>query len=325
MDLVFLSSTFLGTPLWMWLIFHALVFLLLAFDLGLLNRQSNELGIAASLRLSAFYIAIALIFGVFVFVTLGPRATIEYLTGYSIEKALSIDNVFVISVIFSYFHIPRAYQYRALIWGILAVLILRGVMIGVGAALVHQYEWILYFFGAFLLLTGVKMFASGDSHGEMRENIAVRFLRRHLRITEELHGERFFVRQRDAKTGQIVLFATPLFLALAVINIIDLVFAVDSIPAIFAITTDTFIVYTANIMAVLGLRALYFALAAMVARFAYLKYSLALILIFIGIKIFWSGFIAKVDPLISLAVTLLLLAGGIGFSMWQTRRVQQGN
>ena len=243
----------------------------------------------------------------------------QYFTGYALEKALSIDNVFVISIIFGYFAIPPQYQYRALLWGILAVLVMRGIMIAAGAALVQEYEWVLYIFGAFLIATGIKMLVMKEQEQDVSKNPVVRFLSKRMRITDALHGERFFVRQPDPATGKIVRFATPLFLALVMINIADLVFAVDSVPAIFAITTDTYIVYTANIMAILGLRALYFALSALVHRFEYLKYALAVVLVFIGIKIFWNQIIGKVDPAISLGVTLSIIAAGIVFSLWKTR------
>jgi len=218
----------------------------------------------------------------------GSHAGIAFFTGFFIEKALSIDNVFVISLIFGYFAVPRMYQYRALVWGILGVIVLRGVMIGAGAALVQHYSWVLYVFGAFLIVTGAKMRLVPEGEQDISQNPMVRFLRRRMRVSGQFHGQSFFVRERDAKTGRMVRVATPLFLALVVINVADLVFAVDSVPAIFAITTDTFIVYTANIMAILGLRALYFALAAMVHRFHYLKFALAAVLVFIGTKIFWN-------------------------------------
>ena len=307
-----------GKPLWLWLGFLAIVFALLAFDLGVLHRDSREIGIAESLRLSVFYIAVAAVFGGWIWVSMGPQAGMQYFTGYAIEKALSIDNVFVISLIFSYFSIPRAYQYRALVWGIIAVLVLRGVMIGVGAALVQAYDWVLLLFGAFLLVTGIKMLFASEGETDISQNAALRFLTKRMRVTQELHGERFFVRQPHPVTGKAVLWATPLFLALVVINIADFVFAVDSVPAIFAITTDTYIVFTANIMAILGLRALYFALAAMVHRFSHLKYALAGVLVFIGGKIFWSYFFGKVDPAISLGVTVAMIAAGILFSLWRT-------
>jgi tellurite resistance protein TerC len=322
-DLFFID--FLGIPAWLWTAFLLFVFLLLAFDLGVLNRRNKELGVADSLWLSVFYVLVAVVFGGFVWWWFGIRpdgssAALEYFTGYFIEISLSIDNVFVISLIFSYFVIPAKYQYRALVWGILAVIVLRGIMIAAGAALVREYEWILYVFGAFLIATGIKMLVVQDSDPDVANNPVVRFLRKRMRVTDRLYGQRFFVREADRKTGRSVLVATPLFLALVVINIADIVFAVDSVPAIFAITTDTFVVYTANIMAILGLRALYFALAAMVYRFHYLKYALALVLVFIGGKIFWNEFVGKLDPAISLAVTLLILAIGVFYSLWKTQR-----
>ena len=321
MDLIteFLTGEFLGKATWLWLSFLGIVGLLLAFDLGILHKESKEIGVAESLRLSAFYIAIALLFGVWVWWSMGPTSGMQYFTGYALEKALSIDNVFVISIIFGYFAIPPKYQYRALLWGILAVLILRGIMIAAGAALIQQYEWVLYIFGAFLIATGIKMLVMGESEQDVSKNPVVRFLSARMRITTELHGERFFVRMSDPKTGNLALFATPLFLALVVINIADLVFAIDSVPAIFAITTDTYIVFTANIMAILGLRALYFALSAMVHRFEYLKYALAIVLVFIGAKIFWNPIVGKVDPAISLGVTLSIIAAGVFVSLWKTR------
>jgi tellurite resistance protein TerC len=315
-----LAMDFLGKPAWLWIAFLGIVGLLLAFDLGVLHKEDQELGIAESLKLSLFYIAVALAFGAWIWWSMGATSGMQYFTGYAIEKALSIDNVFVISLIFSYFAIPRRYQYRALVWGIVAVLVLRGFMIAIGAALVQEYDWILLLFGAFLVATGVKMLVVRDGEQDISKNPLVRVLSRRVRVTPELHGERFFVRKPDPRTGKLVLWATPLFLALAVINVADLVFAVDSVPAIFAITTDTYIVFTANIMAILGLRALYFALAAMVHRFEYLKYALAGVLVFIGGKIFWNHVYGKVDPAISLSVTIAMIAGGVVFSLWKTRR-----
>lgn len=315
-----ITTDVVGTPAWLWLSFLAVVFVLLAFDLGVLNKGEKELGIAESLRLSLFYIAVAVLFGGWVWYSRGADASMQYFTGYAIEKALSIDNVFVISLIFSYFAIPRIYQYRALVWGIIAVLVLRGLMIGVGAALVQEYDWVLLLFGAFLIGTGIKMLIVKEGEQDISKNPLVRLLSRVLRVTPQLHGQRFIVRQPHPVTGKMVLWVTPLFLALVVINIADLIFAVDSVPAIFAITTDTYIVFTANIMAILGLRALYFALAAMVHRFEYLKYALALVLVFIGGKIFWNYYYGKLDPAISLGVTVAMIAGGIVFSLWKTRK-----
>lgn len=315
----FLTSNFLGKPAWMWFAFLVVVGALLAFDLGVLHKHNKELGVAESLTLSAFYIAVALVFGAWLWWSMGPTSGMEFFTGYALEKALSIDNVFVISIIFSYFAIPAKYQYRALLWGIIAVLVLRGIMIGLGTALVQQYEWVLYIFGVFLIATGIKILVVGEGEKDVSKNPIVRFLSKRMRVSAESHGSHFFVRKPDPKTGRLARFATPLFLALVMINIADLIFAVDSVPAIFAITTDTYIVYTANIMAILGLRALYFALAAMVHRFEYLKYALAIVLVFIGAKIFWNQIVGKLDPAVSLGVTLSLIAGGVLFSLWKTR------
>lgn len=324
MMLDFLYSDFAGQPTWMWLAFLAFVALLLAFDLGVLNRDDKVLSVADSFKLSAVYIAIAMAFGGAIWWGMdtrpdGTSPALDYFTGYFIEKSLSIDNVFVIALIFRYFAVPPAYQYRALVWGILAAVVLRGIMIAAGASIVQSYGWVLYIFAAFLILTGLRMLVASDDHAEFKENWLVRFLRRHMRISDELHGSRFVVRQPDRATGRNLLHATPLLLALIVINVADIVFAVDSVPAILAITTDTFIVYTANIMAILGLRALYFALAAMIDRFHYLKYALALVLVFIGGKIYWGHLIGKVDPALALIVTVAIIVGGIVFSLWKTR------
>jgi tellurite resistance protein TerC len=321
----------LGKPVWMWTAFLSLIVFLLAFDLGVLNKKDQELGVAQSLWLSAFYIAIAVAFGVYLWWSFengilvtedGTHAGVAYFTGFFIEKSLSIDNVFVISLIFGFFAIPRKYQYRALVWGIVGVIVLRGLMIGVGAALVQEYSWVLYIFGAFLVFTGIKMLFVSDSDPDFANNPAIRFISKHMRVTNQLHGSHFLVRQPHQVTGKTVTWATPLFLALVVINVADLIFAIDSVPAIFAITTDTFVVYTANIMAILGLRALYFALSAMVHRFHYLKYALALVLVFIGGKIFWNQIVGKVDPAISLGVTFSLILGGVVYSLWKTRNEQ---
>ncbi|MCS6891813.1 MAG: TerC family protein [Rhodovarius sp.] len=323
-----LLASWVGKPVWMWIAFLTIVGLLLAFDLGVLNRENKEMGIAESLWLSLFYIGFAVVYGAAIwwgyeagYITTedGLHAGVTYFTGFFIEKALSIDNVFVISLIFGYFAIPRKYQYRALVWGIIAVIVLRGIMIGVGAALVQEYDWILYIFGAFLIATGIKMLVVPETDPDVSKNPVVRFMTRHMRVSPQLHGQKFFIRAPDPKTGRMVVWATPLFLALVVINIADLIFAVDSVPAIFAITTDTFVVYTANIMAILGLRALYFALAAMVHRFEYLKYALAVVLVFIGLKIFWNNIVGKLDPAISLGVTVVLILAGILYSLYKTR------
>lgn len=315
-----LQADFLGKDAWVWLIFAGVVITLLALDLGVLHKDDHEIGVKESLWMSAGYIVIALLFGGWVWWQMGAESGINYMTGFFVEKTLALDNIFVISLIFSYFAVPKLYQHRVLFWGILGVIVLRGILIGVGASLVSQFSWILYIFGAFLVVTGIKMLIVSGHEKDMGENKVIKFLRSKLRVTEEFHGKRFFVKQIDLKTGKLVRFATPLFLALVMVELVDLVFAVDSIPAIFAITTDPYIVYTSNIFAILGLRALYFALAAMMHRFVYLKYALSAVLIFIGGKIFWSHLIGKVDSVISLSITVGILASGIVFSLLRTHK-----
>ncbi len=315
----FLLMPFLGQAVWLWLVFVTVVVALLAFDLGVLHKDDHAIGIGESLRLSAGYIGVAVLFGCWLWWQLGAERGIEYFTGFVIEKSLSMDNVFVIAMIFSFFAIPREYQHRVLFWGILGVIVLRALMIGLGAALVTQFSWVLYVFGAFLVATGVKMLWMADHKPDLENNVLLRFLRKRMRVTPTLRGNAFFVREPQAPGGAPVLWATPLFLALCLVEFADLIFAVDSVPAIFAITTDPFIVYTSNIFAILGLRALYFALAAMIHRFVYLKYALALVLVFIGSKIFLVNLVGKFPPLLSLSVTAALIAGGVLVSLWKTR------
>jgi len=312
----------MGKPVWMWALFMTIVVTLLALDLGVFHRKAREIGVRESLVLSGFYITIGLLFGAWVWANLGPVSGKEYLTGFIVEKTLSMDNVFVISLVFSYFGIPRIYQHRVLFWGILGVIVLRGIVIGLGAILVASFHWVLYLFALLLIFTGVKMLLPGDDMPSIQDNPALKLMRRVFRITPRLHGQRFFIRRKDKTTGAVVTWVTPLFIAMILIEIVDLIFALDSVPAIFAITTDPFIVYTSNIFAILGLRALYFALAAIIDRFTYLKPALAMVLVFIGSKIFvadlagWEKFPAAV----SLGVTLTLIAGGVLYSLWRTQR-----
>lgn len=315
----FLHTDFLGQAVWLWLAFIGIVVALLAFDLGVLHKDDHEIGVGESLWLSAGYIAVAVLFGAWLWSHLGADRGIEYFTGYIIEKSLSMDNVFVIAMIFTFFAIPREYQHRVLFWGILGVIVLRAIMIGLGAALVSQFSWILYVFGAFLVLTGIKMLWMANHQPSLEGNPLLRLLRRLMRVTPQVRGNAFFVREPHPVTGKQVAWATPIFLALCMVEFADLIFAVDSVPAILAITDDTFIVYTSNIFAILGLRALYFALAAMIHRFAYLKYALALVLIFIGGKIFLVNIVGKIPAVLSLGVTAALIAGGVLFSLWRTR------
>jgi tellurite resistance protein TerC len=315
----FLDTPFLGQATWLWLVFGGIVIALLTFDLGVLHHDDHEIGVQESLWLSAGYISVAVLFGAWVWWYLGSVSGMAYYTGFLIEKSLSMDNVFVIALIFSYFAIPRKYQHRVLFWGILGVIVLRAIMISLGAALVSQFSWVLYIFGAFLVLTGIKMWIIADHMPDIANNPLLKFLRKRLRVTEHVEGNAFVVKRLDPATGKLQRWATPLFLALCLVEFVDLVFAVDSVPAIFAITTDPFIVYTSNIFAILGLRALYFALAAMIHRFKYLKYALALVLVFIGTKIFLVGIIGKIPPVFSLSITFGLIAGGVIVSLWKTR------
>jgi tellurite resistance protein TerC len=317
----FFSAEWLGKPAWMWAGIFTFVLALLVFDLGVLNRRAKVIEARQSLMLAGMYMCIGLGFGAFVWWQLGPTSGMEYITGYIVEWSLAMDNLFVIAMIFTYLHIPREYQHRVLFWGIIGVIVLRGIMIGFGAALVVNFSWVLYLFAAFLIFTGIKMLAFADKDEDIGENPLLKFLRRHLRVTEGVRGHKFFVREIDPKTGRKALFATPLFLALCLVEVADIIFAVDSVPAIFAITTDVYIVYTSNIFAILGLRALFFALSAMMHRFAYLKQALAVLLMFIGSKVFLADLLGleKFPAEISLSVTFLILAAGVAWSLFKTR------
>ena len=336
-------AEFLGKAAWIWYAFILAVVSLLAFDLGVVNKTGREIGVRESLTMSAFYIGIGLAFAGIIWLLYNnssPGVSIDpqllevtgaerawtalqlYLTGFAIEKTLAMDNVFVISMVFTYLAIPRIYQHRVLFWGIIGVIVLRALMIGLGAALVSQFAWVLYIFAVFLIGTGIMMFLKGDEEPDMGENKILLWLKKRMNVTPQLHGEKFIVKLPDPKTGKLRWFATPLLLALMFVEIVDLVFAIDSVPAIFAITSDAYIVYTSNIFAILGLRALFFALAAMVHRFRYLKYALAITLVFIGSKIFLGDFFpgGKFPPAWSLTITLGLIAGGVLFSLWKTRK-----
>jgi tellurite resistance protein TerC len=322
-----LTLLFLGKPLWMWLLFIGIVIALLVFDLGVLNKDDHEIGVAESLRLSALYITLGVAFSGFVWWQIGLEESKLYLTAFVVEKTLAMDNVFVIALIFSYFAIPRMYQHRVLFWGILGVIVLRGIMIGLGATLVAQYSWILYIFAAFLIFTGIKMMFTDDTEMDISQNPILKFMKKRMNVTDELHGHSFFVKKPHPVSGKLVRFATPLFLALVLVEIADLVFAVDSVPAVFAITTDPFIVYTSNIFAILGLRALYFALAAILHRFHYLKYALSLLLVFIGSKIFVADLMGweKFPASWSLGITFVILAAGVIYSLWKTSGPNDGD
>ena len=313
------TTIFMGTPIWMWVTFMAIVLALLVLDLGVLHKGSQEIGVAESLKMSAMYISLGVAFSGFVWWQMDGASAAAYLTAFVVEKTLSMDNVFVIALIFSSFAVPRAYQHRVLFWGILGVIVLRGLMIGLGATLVQQYHWVLYIFAAFLVATGVKMLLAKEKEHNVQDSLPLRLMRRWFRVSDGIKSDAFFIKQSVA--GKLMWHVTPLFLALVMVELADLLFAVDSVPAVFAITTDPFLVYTSNIFAILGLRALYFALAAILHRFAYLKYALSALLIFIGSKIFVADLMGweKFPAALSLGVTLGLLAAGVLVSLYKTR------
>jgi tellurite resistance protein TerC len=355
--------------------FVALVLVLLALDLGVFHRKAHVVSVKEALGWSAFWIALGLAFAGFVYVGYerhwlglgltpdmmggaprlvegtglvyndGASATVKYLTGYLVEKSLAVDNIFVIAMLFGFFAVPALYQHRVLFWGILGALLMRGLMIAVGAQLIQRFTWILYVFGAFLIATGIKMLVLKTDETDPNRNLVVRLTRRLLPVTERFHGQHFFVRAGSAasheaptpgaavEADRIVdgarpgsLLATPLLLALVMVEFTDLVFAVDSIPAIFAITADPFLVFTSNVFAILGLRSLYFALAGMIDQFRYLKVALALVLMVVGVKMMVHSWLKELlgqhFNLYLLGVVLLILAAGVAASLVASRREQ---
>ena len=263
---------------WPWILFNVFVLLMLAIDLGIFHRQSKKVSFKEAISWSVVWITLALVFNGWIYYSMGEKPAVEFLTGYLVEKSLSVDNIFVFVLLFSFFKVPDEYRHRVLFWGVIVALILRAIFIAIGAVLIAKFHWIIYLFGVFLVFTGYKMFkkSAADMHPE--ENPLVRWFIKRGKVTNEYHGKKFFVNINGKK------LATPLFLCLLSIEFTDLVFAVDSIPAIFAITNDPFIVYTSNVFAILGLRSLYFALEGIITKFPYLRYGLAIILIFIGCK-----------------------------------------
>jgi tellurite resistance protein TerC len=308
--------------MFMWAVFVFIVLILLTLDLGVFHKKNQEIGFKESLWMSSFYMLMALIFGLWILYVRGLNSFAEYITGFLIEKSLALDNIFLISLVFSSLSIPLKYQHRVLFWGILGVIVLRAIMIGLGVQILTQFEWILYVFAAFMIFTGIKMFFVSNKQVDISDNIFLIWMRKHLNITDKLHDQKFFVYQNTSKSKRKKLFVTPLFVSLVMVELIDLMFAIDSIPAIFAITQDPYIVYTSNIFAVLGLRALYFALASIIDRFYYLKHALAIVLIFIGLKIFISEVlnIGKIPPIISLTITFTVLISGAFLSFIRDKK-----
>lgn len=281
----YLHIATLGKPLWMWGGFLLLILGLLCFDLGILHRRCHAIGIKESLKLTTFYVVLGAAFSIWVWWMMGDAAALAYLTGFVVEKSLAMDNIFVIAMIFAYFGIPRAYQHKVLVYGILGVVLLRGVMIVLGAGLIAHFEWILYLFAAFLVLTGIRMMVAGDDTYDVASNPLLKLMRRRLNVTDRLHGERFFVRLPAPDRPRGRLFVTPLLLALVLVEIADVIFAVDSIPAIYGLTEQAYIVFTANAFALMGLRQLYFLIGGLLERLVYLAQGLAVILAFIGVKL----------------------------------------
>jgi len=297
--------------IWLWGAFSVFVLGMLALDLGVFHRKAHEVKVKEALSWSIVWIALALVFNAGIYWKFGTEPALQFLTGYLIEKALSVDNLFVFLVIFSYFSVPKAYQHRVLFWGILGALVFRAIFIALGAVLLAKFHWVMYLFGAILVVTGIRlMLKTEEEHPE--RNPLFRLFTRFVPSTSDYRGTKFLVKQ----SGRW--FATPLLLVLIAVESTDIVFAVDSIPAIFAITSDPFIVFTSNIFAILGLRALYFLLADVISRFAYLKYGLAAVLIFVGIKMLIVE-VYRIPILLSLGVVVLLLAGAAVFSIFKTR------
>src|SRR5690554_6102244 len=302
---------------WLWICFHVLVLALLSFDLLVFHRKAHEVRLREAAAWSAVWIGVSLLFNYGVYRYFGPESGLEFLTGYLIQKALSVDNIFVFVLIFSYFRVPAEYQHRVLFWGILGALVMRGTMIGAGVVLIREFHWIIYVFGAFLMVTGFRMATHDEQEIHPAANPVLRVIRRFLPVTDTYRGQRFFVR---ASVGpRVRRVATPLFVVLALVETTDLVFAVDSIPAIFAITQDLFIVYTSNIFAILGLRALYFVLAGIIHKFHYLKLGLSVVLVFVGAKMLAS----EVYPIpigLSLGVVAAVIGASVGASLlWPSR------
>jgi len=311
-----------------WAIFIVIILSLLALDLGVFNKGNHEVNAKEALSWTAVWVGLAMLFNVFVYfafkndwlglatsssdIKTGKDAVLKFFTGYLIEESLSMDNIFVIAMLFAYFKIPLKYQHRVLFWGIMGALVFRGLMIVLGTSLVHKFEWIMYVFGALLVVSAVKMLFGGEEEFDADKNFAVKLIRKFYPVSNELDGGKFF----SIKNG--VKVATPLFVILMVIETTDIIFAIDSIPAIFAVTTDSFIVFTSNVFAIMGLRSLYFVLASFMEKFKYLKYSLVVLLFFIGAKMLIAHFV-KISIPVSLGIIVVILASGVIASLVLTK------
>jgi tellurite resistance protein TerC len=297
------------TSLWFYVGFTVFVLTMLALDLGVFHRKAHVVQPKEAGMWVAIWMTLAFVFAILIYFWQGSNNALLFVTGYLIEQSLSVDNIFVIVMIFSYFNIPGKYQHRVLFWGILGALVMRGIFIGMGAVLIERFGWIMYVFGAFLIFTGIRMAFQQDEEFDAEQNVVMRTARRFVRVTNRYDGQRFFTIENGVRV------ATPLFLVLLLVEFTDLVFAVDSIPAIFAITTDPFLVYTSNVFAILGLRSMYFLLNGIVHKFVYLKYGLAVILTFVGVKMVIVDFY-HVPILVSLGVIVVTLAASILASLY---------
>lgn len=312
-----------------WLVFLALIAILLALDLGVFHKSSHEVSTREALRWTSLWVTVSFLFsGVIYWLYseemidnidgLSPEnAVLKYITGYIIEYSLSMDNIFVIAVIFSYFKIPKQYQHRVLFWGILGAVVFRGLMIVMGVVLIHQFKWMTLIFGLILLYSAYRMLISKEEERDLKDNSIVKLVKRWFPLTDTIEGQQFFVKNKH------VTEATPLFIALIVIETTDVFFALDSIPAILAITTDPFLVFSSNIFAILGLRSLYFVLSSMLDRFHLLKYSLVFILAFVGVKMLLAYFHVELPEWLSLSIIVVALGSGVGASLRQRKPVQE--
>jgi tellurite resistance protein TerC len=312
----FLNAAWAGYPVWAWAGFAVFILSMLALDLGVLNRKAHVITYREAATWSVVWVTLALIFAGLVFWREGRLTGVEFLTGYIIELSLSVDNLFVFLLIFGYFKVPAKYQHRVLFWGVMGALVMRMTMIALGAALIERFHWIIYIFGVFLIYTGIKMMRQGETEVHPEDNPVVKFVSRLVPMTRNYDGDKFFTEVNGRRVGTLML------LVLVTVEVTDLVFAVDSIPAIFGITTNTFIVYTSNVFAILGLRSLYFLLAGVVEKFHYLKIGLSIVLAFVGVKMLAEGFVKEQFGLgketiifVSLGVVFVVLAGSVVASL----------
>jgi tellurite resistance protein TerC len=299
---------------WWWVAFNALILTLLALDLGVFHRRGHAVRMREALAWSAVWVSLAVLFGLGIGWKLGTQPALEFFTGYVVEEALSVDNLFVFIMIFGYFRVPAELQHRVLFWGILGALVMRGAMIATGALLLERFHWVIYIFGAFLIITGVRMALSGGDDIEPDANPVLRLLRRYIPVTTRYHGDRFFVREALRPGDPVRRVATPLFVVLVLVETTDVVFALDSIPAIFGVTRDPFLVYSSNVFAILGLRSLYFVLAGVIGRFHLLKYGLSVVLAFVGVKMILAEWY-KIPIGVALGVVGLVLLASVLLSL----------